>query len=343
MAIELIETESAWPDLLPSFQYQRLNAHSSAWYQAVARGLHHKPYLLVQIGNNGIPNGLLPLHLVRSLVFGKFLVSLPYVNTGGVWARNEETAVELISAACDLADDLDVRYLELRHETPVEHPRLNRQRTDKVHMRLPLPKSLLELNQSFKSKLRSQIKKVGSQPFQISWGKHDLLDDFYRIFAHNMRDLGTPVLSKKLFECILQEFSGNAEICVVNLDRTPVAAALLVHQFQVTEVPSASSLRAYNSTGANMWMYYQMLARAIERSSLTFDFGRSTIDSNTYRFKAQWNAIPFPSVWQYYVRRGSANDMRPESSTNQRLIRIWKRLPVWFTRWIGPLIVRGIP
>lgn len=333
----------SWPDLSPSWQYPRLNGHSAAWNQAVTQGLRHKSYLLVHRRANGSANGILPLHYVNSKLFGRFLVSTPYVNTGGVWAEDGSTASELISAACDLADQLDVRYLELRHETPVAHPRFNRQRTDKVHMRLPLPKSLEELNQSFKSKLRSQLKKVASQPFQLSWGKQDLLKDFYGVFARNMRDLGTPVFPKKLFDCILNEFSDNAELCVVSFHGTPLAAALLVHQNGVTEVPSASSLRAYNATGCNMWMYHQLLSHAIIRGSHTFDFGRSTIDSNTYRFKAQWNAKPFPSIWQYYERRGSTEDMRLDSPTNQRLIGVWKCLPVWLTRWIGPAIVRGIP
>lgn len=343
MAIELIEKETSWPELPPSALYPRLNAHSSEWHRAIAQGLSHQLYLLTAYQSDGTPRGLLPLHFVKSPLFGRFLVSLPYVNTGGVWAQDEMAAVELISAACDLADRLDVRYLELRHEKQVEHPRLNWQRTDKVHMRLTLPRSLTELNQSFKSKLRSQLKKVATNPFQIQWGKHELLSEFYRIFAHNMRDLGTPVLSKKLFDSILSAFGDEAELCLVKLHGNPLSAALLVHQHRITEVPSASSLRAYNSTGANMWMYHQLLSRAIERGSDTFDFGRSTIDSNTYRFKAQWNALPFPSYWQYYVRRGTAEDMRPDSAKNQRLVRVWKCLPVWLTRWIGPAIVRGIP
>ncbi|MFN7877929.1 MAG: FemAB family XrtA/PEP-CTERM system-associated protein [Pirellula sp.] len=343
MPIEIHRTFAEWPEIDPGVRYPRLNAHCVEWYRAVSEGLHHPCYLLVQRGQDGKPHGLLPLQLVKSMAFGKFLVSLPYVNTGGVWAENESCAKELVSAACDLADELDVRYLELRHETLIDHPRWTMQRTDKVHMRLPLPATVEELNRSFKSKLRSQLKKIAMLPFQLHWGGRELLRDFYAIFSHNMRDLGTPVVSRKLFESILSEFSDRAELCVVKLYGNPLATALLVHQNQVTEVPSASSLRVHNATGVNMWMYHHLLMRAIDRNSIMFDFGRSSIDSNTYRFKAQWNAIPFPSVWQYYVRRGSANDMRPESSRNRQLIRIWKRLPVGFTRWIGPSIVRGIP
>ncbi len=90
-------------------------------------------------------------------------------------------------------------------------------------------------------------------------------------------------------------------------------------------------------------MYWHLLERAIERGQQVFDFGRSSADSNTYRFKSQWGAQPHPAVWQYYVRQGSAGDMRPDNPKLQRRIRIWQRLPVWVTRLAGPPIIRGIP
>jgi serine/alanine adding enzyme len=90
-------------------------------------------------------------------------------------------------------------------------------------------------------------------------------------------------------------------------------------------------------------MYWHLLQRAVLRGQSTFDFGRSSLDSNTFRFKKQWGAQPEPAVWQYYVRRGNVDDMRRESGKYDRFVRIWQRLPVPLTRWIGPAIVRGIP
>ncbi len=303
----------------------RLHAHHGGWLASIANGLAHSSHCLVAKRLNAIV-GILPLLLVKGPIFGKFLVSLPYINTGGVWAQDHDAAAALIERACDLADELDVRYLELRHEVPVTHPKLNFERTDKVHMRLALPLSDELLDKSFKSKLRSQIKKAGEYPSSVHWGSLDLLNDFYHVFAINMRDLGTPVFSKHLFRSILSAFGEQAELCVVRHDGRPVAGALLVHLDGVTEVPSASSLRAANPTGVNMWMYRQLLKRAVERGSHTFDFGRSSQGSGTYKFKEQWGAKPFPAVWQYYVRKGSVEAMRPDSSGNQRLIRIWQRL-----------------
>jgi len=296
--------------------------------------------------------------LVCSRLFGRFLVSLPYLNSGGLILRPSDSlpdtapSVEIIQPLIDravkLADTLDVKYLELRHEARFEHPAFNLERTDKVHMRLALPSSPDELMASFKSKLRSQVKKSNENPFEVQFGGEELLADFYKVFAHNMRDLGTPVYSRNLFRQTLRSFANSksdsrAEFAVVRLNQQPISGALLVHHAQRTEVPSASALRSFNSTNVNMWMYWNLLRRAIELGSTEFDFGRSTVGAGTYKFKEQWGAKPSPAVWQYYVRKGDPASMRPDDEGKQRLVKIWQRLPVWFTKLIGPPIVRGIP
>lgn len=330
---------------------------SVAWWDSLVFGLGHRPYLLVSSSADSDVAGCLPLFLVSSWSFGRFLVSLPYLNSAGVILRESPTVDSfgvseiqrsLIDRAVELADALDVKHLELRGENRVDHPAFNMERTDKVHMRLELPSTSELLKLSFKSKLRSQIKKSGEQTSEVFFGGIELLDDFYDVFSQNMRDLGTPVYSKRLFRAIFDSFGktadcGLAEFCVVKIDNQPVSVALLVHHQSITEVPSASALRSWNSTGVNMWMYWNLLERAIEKGSREFDFGRSTLGSGTYKFKEQWGAKPYPAIWQYYVRKGDPSDMRPDSPTKVRFVNLWKKLPLWLTRLVGPSIVRGIP
>jgi serine/alanine adding enzyme len=299
--------------------------------------------LLVEALSSGRTVGLLPLAFVRSLIFGRFLVSLPYVNSAGVIAANDHVARRLIDRAVELADEYDVRFLELRHEREIVHPALSHTNNTKVLMRLNLPRTTDELWDSFKSKLRSQIRSGQKHGFEVLWGREQRLNEFYTVFSRNMRDLGTPVYPRELFSAILAQFPADAELCVVRLAGQTVAGALLVHGERSTQVPSASSLKSYNATNANMVMYWHLLQRAVERGQQLFDFGRSSIGSSTYAFKKQWGASPQPATWQYYLRKGSADRMRPESGRYDGLIRIWKRLPVWVTRLIGPTIARGIP
>jgi FemAB-related protein (PEP-CTERM system-associated) len=328
-----------------SFFHRRASgplSYDPRWLSVLSRGLRQTPYCLeATAGERTL--GLLPLLDVRSVLFGRFLVGLPYLNYGGVMADDPAVAGHLIDRAVELADALGVRYLELRHERAIEHPRLVTRSGIKVHMRLSLAATPGKLWDELPAKVRNQVRKGTKSDLTVAWGGEERLGDFYDVFSRNMRDLGTPVFGRALFREIVRHFPDDAEFCIVGAGTTPVAAAVLLHGIGITEVPSASSLRQYNPTCANMLLYWKLLERSIERGQGVFDFGRSTPDSNTFRFKKQWGAEPQPADWQYYVRAGNSDDMRADNPRYERLIGAWKRLPLWLTRWIGPMIVRGIP
>lgn len=331
-----------WNEFVAGFGY-RGYFQRVEWMNVLRDGLRHEPWFISAHDDNAIV-GVLPLAFVKGPLFGRFLVSLPYLNTSGVLTTRNDAATAMIDEAVKLAEKLDVKKLELRHEREVVHPALPDAMRQKVHMRLALPASEDEMWSALKSKVRSQIKKPrGNEKLSVAFGTHELLDEYYSIFCSNMRDLGTPPFSKKLFAAMLTEFPGEAEICSVRFDGIPVAAAFLIHGPDVTTVPSASALRKYNFTSCNMLMYWHLLVRAIERGQSTFDFGRSSEDSGTYKFKKQWGSEPCPAVWQYHVRQGEMKDMRPDGGKYDRVIQIWQKLPVWVTKVIGPEIVRGIP
>lgn len=315
---------------------------SPRWLSVMSKGLQHDVYVLeAQRGDR--TTGMVGLADVRSRLFGRYLVSLPYLNSAGLQADDSESATALIDAAAALADRLDVQYLELRNEAAQDHPKLAHRRMNKVHMRLELPTTGAALWEQISAKVRNQIRKGQKHGYCAHWGGADLLEDFYQVFSRNMRDLGTPTYGRELFATILEQFSDAAELCVLRDEGKPIAGALLIHGRGVTEVPSASSLRAYNASCANMLMYWHLLERAAEKKQSVFDFGRSTEASATYRFKKQWGAIATPAEWQYYLRSGCIDEVRPDNPKYRLMIATWRRLPVWITRAIGPRIVRGIP
>ena len=312
------------------------------WLPVLEAGLGHEPIALEAL-RGGRTVGYLGLAYVKSLLFGRFLVSLPYLNYGGAVAEDERAATALTDRAVLLADQLRVRYLELRHEWAQDHPALGQRRTDKVHMRLELPATADALWKQLDAKVRNQVRKGQKSGFTVHWGGPELLAEFYDVFSRNMRDLGTPVFGRRLFAAVLRQFPDRSELCVVRDGPRPAAAALLLHGWGVTEVPSASALRDYNPSCVNMLMYWHLLERAAGRGQEVFDFGRSSDGSPTWRFKKQWGAAACPAEWQYHLRRGSVGEMRADNPRYRRLIRVWQRLPVWVTRCLGPQVVRGIP
>lgn len=318
------------------------------WLVTLHRGLAHQPSLLVAEQDGAIA-GVLPLAGVRSVIFGRFLVSLPYLNRAGIAFADSTAAKRLWSAAIDDSRDMGAKYLELRHHAYVHDVNAGsvQNRDDKQRMVLELPADADSLWTGLNAKVRNQVRKGDKSELEIRWGGEDLLDAFYHVFSINMRDLGTPVYPRKLFAAMLDQFAGQAELAVVIHRDQAVAGAVVVHDDwtgqQLTQVPSASCLRSANATCANMWMYHRLLVRAIERGSTRFDFGRSSEGSGTWRFKKQWGAVPHPTVWQIVEQRGQADAVRPDNPKYQRRIQTWQRLPVWLTKAVGPPIVRGIP
>jgi FemAB-related protein (PEP-CTERM system-associated) len=194
-------------------------------------------------------------------------------------------------------------------------------------------------------KARNQVRKAQKSGLTYREGGSELLDAFYAVFARNMRDLGTPVHAARFFGKVLGAFPGRARIHVVSRGTTtPIAAGLTFETRGTMEVPWASSIRDFNSLCPNHLLYWSMLEGASARGCSTFDFGRSTPNEGTYKFKKQWGAQPVPLCWEYGILAGS--DVPNPSPTNPRFrlaIAVWKKLPMGVANRIGPMIVRAIP
>jgi serine/alanine adding enzyme len=316
--------------------------HLSAWRRIITSSFGHQTYYLMSADQAGAVNGVLPLACVRSRIFGDCLVSLPFVNYGGTCADSSDLDAALSRAAVELAREHRVRHLELRSETA--NGGSLQVLSKKVSMRLALPPTAEELWKALGAKLRNQIKRAEREKVEVRIGRDDQLDAFYTVFAENMRDLGTPVYPKRFFASVLAELPTSTWIVTVYRQGQPIASGFLVGFRDAVEVPWASSLRRFNSIGANMQLYWNLLKFSCEQGFTTFDFGRSTPGSGPYQFKRQWSASPVPLNWQYWVP-GGANipDVSPQNPKYQLAIKMWQRLPVPLTRLIGPAIVRNIP
>lgn len=315
--------------------------HLYAWRDFYERDFGKETHYLVARNDEGVVDGVLPLVRQKSILFGDYLCSVPYFNYGGTLADSPDARRRLFEAAARLADTLGARHLELRETRAYDDWPA---RTDKVAMLLPLPASADELGQALGSKLRSQIRRPQRENPETQVGGTELLDAFYTVFSRNMRDLGTPVYSRRMFRAILERFPENAELITIDVAGQPAAAAFLVHHRGTTEIPWASTSRDYNRISINMLLYWQALTRAIERGSGYFDFGRATTDSGTYRFKKQWGAQPRQLYWHYHVRDGGEMPaLNPDSGRYEVAIRAWRRLPVRVANLIGPLLVHDLP
>lgn len=317
--------------------------HQLGWKRVVEEAFGHQThYLLAEDGQRGI-TGILPLVHLNSVLFGNYMVSLPFVNYGGMCSDDAESAEALLQAAVEIGRQQGARHIEFRDQCPTEQGLPVK--TSKISMVMGLPQQAAQLWDAFPPKLRSQIRKPQKEGLYAKVGGKEELESFYAVFSVNMRDLGTPVYSKRFFEVILETFPESTWICTVyNEQRVPLASGFLVEFKGTVEIPWASALREYNRQSPNMLLYWTALEHSCLRGAKSFDFGRSSPDSGTYKFKQQWGAQPKPLYWHYWLRDGGPlPELNPHNPKYELAIAIWKRLPLALTNVLGPTIVKNLP
>jgi len=343
MALKVCEIDAACSGNWNTYVHKCPDAshyHQYEWREFFS-GFYRKQTFYFLASENKKVVGLLPLVRQKSLFFGDYLVSLPFVNYGGILADSDEVVRALINKASNFAESLGVSHVELReYEQRPDFPC----RTDKVSMRLTLPASAEEFGKTLGAKTRSQIKRPIREDPEVSIGGIEIVDRFYVVFSRNMRDLGTPVYAKAMFDDILRRFPEESSIVLIEIQGRPAAAAFLLHFRDTTEVTWASADRQFNKISINMFMYWEILKFSIERGSTIFDFGRSTVESGSYRFKKQWGAKPVQLYWNYWLKEGhTLPKMNPDNPKYALAISAWKKLPLRISNLLGPLIVRHLP
>lgn len=315
--------------------------HRWAWRGAFESAFRHETvYLAARAG--GELAGLLPLVIFNSWTFGRFAVSLPFVNYGGLLAETDDAAEALRRAAVDVATDRRLAFVELRHRRRRLADLAVRQH--KVAMLLPLAPDEDAMWADLDHKVRNQIRKAAKSGLRADTGGADLLADFYTVFARNMRDLGTPVYAVRFFEAVLDCLGDAGRVFVVRDGAIPVAAGISCEYRGTIEVPWASSLRGYRAMSPNNLLYWTVIRYAIARGLGTLDFGRSTPGEGTFHFKKQWGAVAEPVAWEYWLAGGGPlPDISPHNPRFRLAISVWKHLPVPVTTWLGPPVVRNIP
>ncbi len=316
--------------------------HLAGWRRVIEEAFGHPTYYVAVKGQDGTVQGMVPLVLLASRGFGRFLVSLPFVNYGGLIADSQEGRSLLEAFTIDQAKALNADHVELRHQEATNTSWVSSER--KVSMRLPLPTSYEQLVKEFPSKLRSQVRRAQKEGMLARVGGRECLDEFYAVFSRCMRDLGTPVYAKGFFAKILEIFPKEARICVVSHGKTPVAAGFLYGFRSALEIPWAASDKRFNKLAPNMLLYGTVLDYACQQGFQVFDFGRSTPDSGTYRFKEQWGAQPKQLHWYYWMKDGrQLPQLNPENPKYALAIHLWQKLPVAVANLLGPHIVKHLP
>jgi serine/alanine adding enzyme len=340
MKAEIIERSELWDNYVRRCAPARLY-HLWSWRQVIEETFGHRPYYFAAIDQNVI-RGVLPLVFIKSRLFGTSLVSIPFFSYGGVLADSTEARDKLLAAAAECAGELGASHVELRQgdECNISWSCSS----PKVTMEIELPRTTDEYLESLSASRRKRVRYNLKRGFRAEWGGTEALPTFYKIFAINMRNLGTPVYPREFFENQFRHFPGDLSVVSLWDGRKAVAAGILTTHGTTLELPWAASLEEYQKREAPAIMYWSVIEKAILQGYRCLDLGRCTKGGGSWAFKRHWNPVERPLHWYYWLRPGEGVPrIRPDNLKWRFATSVWKRLPLTVANGLGPRLVRSIP
>ncbi len=317
--------------------------HRPAWLSGVEDATGHRCHLLAAVAPSGRIAGLLPLHHVRSRLFGQALVSSGFAVDGGVLADDAHALSALASAAEGLARDKGGLPVELRGgPAPGAHWELREQ--EHVGFVRPLaPDDEAELK-AIPRKHRAELRKALANPaLRVEHGRDARhARDHYRVYAESVRNLGTPVFPARLFRAMLDRFGEEADFTIVYEGDRPVSAVLTLYHGDKVMPYWGGGVHDARRLRSNELMYYSLMAHGRARGMARFDFGRSKAGSGQAAWKKSFGFEPQPLAYHSWSPNGRKRDVSPQSARYQRRIDLWKKLPLPVANLIGPFIARGL-
>jgi FemAB-related protein (PEP-CTERM system-associated) len=324
--------------------------HGWRWREIISSQFGYEPYYLL-VEDGGHLEGVLPMFLVRSLLFGRSLVAMPLAVYGGVIARNAAAETLLIQKALSIATEHQAKYVELRGNPyrqeeiattgssggPVKQKDLYVTFMGEID-----PSDEVNLSR-IPRKQRRMVRQGEKHGLKIAID-NGRLREFYEVYAASVRNLGTPVYAYSYFEKLVESFGEDCKVFLVE-HLQKVVAAVMVFFYKDQVMPYyGGALKEHLNLAPNDFMYWEVQRYGASHGYRVFDFGRSKEGTGAYNFKRHWGFEPRPLPYFYYpIENRAIPDTSPLNPKLQWAIRIWRTLPLKLTMALGPRIVRHIP
>jgi FemAB-related protein (PEP-CTERM system-associated) len=318
--------------------------HRAGWAKVIEAAFGHATHYSFT-ERDGAITGVLPLGRVKTLLFGDTLISTPFCVYGGPLAADAESEAALIAHAEALLVRTGASALEFRQLGPAEHT-ASTDWIERPELYVTFRKSIERDHErnmkAIPRKQRAMVRK-GIKNGLVSVADRGSVDGLHRIYAESVRNLGTPVFSRRYFRILMDVFGDAADIVTVMDQGTPIASVMNFYfRHEVLPYYGGGSAAARGRAG-NDFLYWETMRRAADRGCTLFDFGRSKIGTGSFLFKHNWGFAPEKLHYRFRLKPGtSVPDHNPLNPKYRLFIAAWKRLPLPVANMVGPFIVRGI-
>lgn len=333
------EDKAAWDDYVERHTETTV-FHRAGWKRVIEHSMGYSGHYLMALDDGRIV-GLYPFFVISTRLFGMMGISLPFVGYGGIVSDSAEVERLLTAEAESLARSADCSYIELRQRYPLK---ITLPGTDyKTVSTLDINGESDQVFSKIHSNVRNKIRKAEKSGVSVDQGL-EYVSEFYDIYSRNLRDLGTPVITRQFFETAVDVFPESIRIYRAVRDGKTIAAKMVLIDKDVCYFVWSASIREALCYAPVHAMNWTAIEDACKGGCTSIDFGRSTAESSHQDFKKYWGVETHALPWAYQLfDQDGIPGLHKEDKKFSAAIALWKRLPLGLSRLLGPPIARQLP
>lgn len=310
-----------------------------------------KTYFLI-LTDNSVVIGLLPV-----VDTGRAITSVPHFSYGNIVSRQHLNDPLIVPKLRSIMKGRESGYYDIEiNEIEMVRTKLRAiptyfvrqlsitddiEKYEKAVSLLLLPDSIDKAYGLLNTNLRRKINKSQSADWIFKIGGIELLDDFYKVYLHNISRLNSMPYGISFFRDLINTWQNSyCRFFVIYYNEIPIGSSLLIGHGNFYENAFFATNSKYNNLYISDRLHYEMIKNIYSthdfnngwKSPLIYSLGRSTIGSGVYKYKNHWPVANYPIIT--HTNLATYKKGLPA--------KLWSNLPFCIKRTLGPHLIKHI-
>lgn len=322
--------------------HEHLIFHTPAFHQFISKAFGVPVFCLAALDDQKEIKAILPVVDISSLLLGKKVISMGYLEYGGF--AGDPAYVPEILEHLTAKYGSSYSFLEIRGGITSFSEQLEKLLVKQpLYKRFILPlRSSEEVWQGIQKSKRKAIKKA-LKDVEVKDIPAEELNSFYGLYCRNMKEFGSPPYSRDYFKIFYDKivFPGLGKIVGAYHQGRLVAALLgFCYQDKVHILIAVSDPR-FQEFRSNDAVHWHLIDWACRQGYRVFDFGRVREHSGQYEYKAKWGGT-VQELPSYFLLWQKKEVPLVDPTQHQFLVNVWRKLPLGVTKVLGPRLRKGL-
>jgi len=343
------EYNNLWEDFLKNNEESKFY-HSVRFKEVIEKTYKNCAGKYFFILNDKKVSAIFPFFFVKSKIFGNRLISLPFLDSGGFIGTYKKEDLTFLLEELKKIKDLD--EIEIKLNTFMENYGKNGKILSSLNFVEKNNKNQIFLKIEGADAMRgnlSRITKKGIKKAEKSnlrieeITNEEELKRFYSLYENNMKSFGSPQHSYQYFLNLFSVMKNNFRGLNCYKESKLISSLIVFFSKNYIHAAFNPSDGDYLVYQPNDLLHWETIKWAEKKGVKYFDIGQCDIDAQNdtraggiLRFKKKWNGVIYEKKsFLYYINN---NKKTGGNSKLKRFSFLWKKLPIFFTRVVGPKI-----